>query len=251
MSAALLDEITNNFKVFESQWPVDLMTAKDAISTAQSHFVTSYLRISSIQAWRTSIIQKKLDDNSAAFFFESQNDLLISHCLARCGSFRQALKSLRSAIENILFALYYKDHLVELQLWEAGHHKVGFTSLSSYFESHPLIKDLPQNLTGLPDLKSEYSTLSKAVHGSAKVFRMTENLSDIKLWDSNLPSVGKWATREKAVIGALNFLLLGIYRDELSGARHQNLRKTIGLILPKTKHAEIKSKLGVNLNFKH
>ena len=35
-------------------------------------------------------------DDSLAFFFEAQNDLLVSHCLAREGSFRQALKALPS-----------------------------------------------------------------------------------------------------------------------------------------------------------
>ena len=109
-----------------------------------------------------------MNPESEAFFFEAQNDLLVSHCLSRCGYFRQALKTLRSAIDNFYFAIYYKDYPIELEKWLLGNHKLSFSELQSYFESHPLIIDSKIELTGLDLLKVEYSTLSKAVHGSAK-----------------------------------------------------------------------------------
>lgn len=240
-------EIEANFEAFEYNWPLELNRCKTAIDVKKDVFSKSYMRISSIQAWRTSIINHKLDEGSAAFFFEAQNDFLVSHCLARCGSFRQALKAQRAAIENILFSLYYKDHPIELSQWDYGKHKIGFTSLHDYFLNHPFLIGSPIQLTGLDSLKSEYSTLSKAVHGSAKIFRMTDNLNDIRMWSDELDNVGKWATREKAVITSLNYLLLWMFKEELRGTKNSNLRKTLSLIIPKSKHIEIKNKLGISI----
>jgi hypothetical protein len=76
---------------------------------------------------------------------------------------------------------------------------------------------------------------------------MTDNLIDIKLWSNDLPSVGKWAAREKAVIVALNYLLLNIFREKVLGAKHRNLRECIGLVVPTSKHHSIKANLGVVL----
>jgi len=193
------------------------------------------------------VIYELLTEDSEAFFFEAQNDFLTSHCLARCGSFRQSLKALRSGLENVYFALYYMDHPVELRKWEIGRHKLGFTELHNYFENHPAVTAVDIALAGLETLKAEYSTLSKAVHGSAKAFRMTRNLSDIRLWGYDAPSVGKWATREKTVIFNLNLLLAVLFRDRLQGAENRNLRETLGLVIPKSLHATIKTKLGVTI----
>jgi len=248
MASALSEEISNNFKAFDKQWPKDLSAARAALGTpAAAHYAASYLRITSIQAWRASIITSKLDEGSSAFFFEAQNDLLVSHCMAQCGSFRQALKSLRAAIENFYFSMYYKDHSIELQKWELGQHKLGFTELNSYFESHPLVAEHGTENTGLSSIKTEYSTLSKAVHGSAKSFRMTQNLVDIKLWSDDVAGVGKWAARERAVINGMNQLLLHLFKDDLQGARQLGLRELIGHVLPKTKHAHYKASLKITI----
>lgn len=246
MATALIDEIKNNFNAFDDQWPKDLATANAALA-ASPHFPESYVRITSIQAWRAAVVVPKLDENSAAFFFEAQNDFLVSHCMAQCGSFRQALKALRAAIENIYFALFYKDHPVELLKWELGQHKLGFTELTSYFESHPSVQGKAAVTAAIGAIKAEYGTLSKAVHGSAKAFRMTQNLEDIKLWSSDLPAVGKWATREKAVIVAVNHLLLAVFKDDVAGTKQLGLRQIVGAVIPKTQHAQIKTELGVTL----
>lgn len=247
MASALSDEISENFNLFETQWPIELTAAQTALSVSTADFKKSFTRISSIQAWRVHVIIPALNPDAEAFFFEAQNDLLTSHCLARCGSFRQALKALRSASENILYALYYKDHPVEFEKWEMGQHKLGFSEMLSYFESHPKMSGISIELTGLDILRTEYSTLSKAVHGSAKSFRMTQNLNDIRLWDDDVASVGKWATRERILIQALNFLLLVLLREHLAGAANRNLRETIGLIVPKAKFSTIKTCLGITL----
>ena len=184
---------------------------------------------------------------SGGVFFEAQNDLLMSHCLASCGSFRQALKSLRAAIENVLFFLYYKDHPIELEKWGHGRHRITHSELQSYFESHPKILGKSIALQYLASLKEEYATLSKAVHGSAKTFRMTRNLSDIQLWSTDKKYVSMWATREKSTIVALNFLLVYIFSDLLKGASGRPLRQVLGLTIPKHKHRALKSEVGVNL----
>ena len=247
MPSPLAAEIGVNFARFDKEWPKDLTAARDVLAGSEKTFKESYIRITSIQAWRTAVVLTKIDEGSTAFFFEAQNDFLVSHCMARCGSFRQALKALRSAMENIYFSMYYMDHRVELLKWEHGQHKIGFTELNTYFENHPLIQSHGIQKTGLASLKAEYATLSKAVHGSAKAFRMTQNLVDIKLWGNDAASAGMWAAREKAVILAVNQLLLHLFQSYLVGTKYLGLRETIGLIIPKTQHAYFKSNLKISI----
>lgn len=247
MAIALRTEIENNFSLFEKQWPIELEQAQESLKPARKHFIQSYVGISTIQAWRTTIILGNVGEGAEAFFFEAQNDFLISHCLSRCGSFRQALKALRGAIENVLFCLYYKDHPVELRKWEAGNHRMAFSDLSAYFESHPAICACPQGLQCIGDLKNEYSTLSKAVHGSAVAFRMTQNLEEIRLWGGDVASVGKWSTRERRVIADLNILLCHLFTDKLTGTSNRNLRRTIGLVISKSQQKTLKDTLKITL----
>lgn len=247
MSTSLQDEIVSNFDIFSAQWPVELTTAHKTLSSQATTFAQSYTRISSIQAWRTSVIFEKLSEEAEAFFFEAQNDFLVSHCLANCGSFRQGLKAIRGAIENIFFSLYYMDHPVELVKWTEGRHKLGFTEMCTYLEGHPLIYSQQLALAAIATIKDEYSTLSKAVHGSAKVFRMTKNLTEINLWRDDAAHVGKWATRERLVILNINVILIHIFRGDLLGASNRNLRETIGLVVPKALRDKIKTSLSINL----
>lgn len=247
MPSLLQQEVSHNFDQFDAQWPQAFATALKDLSSGKAHFVASYTRISSIQAWRTSVVAGVVNEDALAFFFEAQNDLLISHCLARSGSFRQALKALRSAIENVYFSMYYKDHPIELAKWNHGRHKLGFTELTNYFESHPAFFGISKNRTGIDLIEKEYSTLSKAVHGSAKQFRMTKNLIDIQLWSSEVPQVGQWASRERDVIQGLNLFLLRLFQTELQGAKHRPLREILGIVLTKAAHKWIKDELAVTL----
>lgn len=247
MASTLRDEILANFSTFETQWPDEFSTARTDLLPALEKFEQSYIRISSIQAWRISVILGGVCEGTEAFFFEAQNDLLTSHCLSRCGSFRQALKALRSAIENLYFALFYMNHPIELAKWEQGRHKLGFTELCTYFESHPNISEYPVAVACIDAIKAEYSTLSKAVHGSAKVFRMTQNLTEIRLWGNDIAAVGKWATREKSVIVNFNILLLHLFSAELLGTQNRNLREAVGLVVPKAQWPGLKSSIKVTL----
>lgn len=246
-STDLKDEINANFSTFDTQWKNELNSMITVHSSKRSNFENSYLQIATIQAWRTSIIAELMNDDCSAFFFEAQNDLLVSHCLAHCGSFRQSLKALRSCIENVYFSLYYMDHPIELTKWTMGKHKLGFTGLHTYLETHPKIETVDLNKCGLAMLKDEYATLSKAVHSSAKQFRMTSDLIDTKLWTSSSASLGQWATREKTVIRNINQLLVYMFANSLKGTQNLNLRKTLSLVLTTSQKNQLSSDLGINL----
>jgi hypothetical protein len=247
MSAKLREELEFNFEQFEQQWPKELGDAQAALVASRKHFIQSYVAISSVQAWRSAVILGNVSEGAEAFFFEAQNDLLISHCLSRCGSFRQALKALRGAIENIYFSLYYKDHSVELKKWEAGRYRVSFSELTSYFESHPALCEHELALQGVASLKEEYATLSKAVHGSAVAFRMTQNLHEIRLWGGDQGSVGKWATRERHVVTSVNLIMAHLFADKLQGASNRNLRQMVGLVTSKAHQKVLKEKLKITI----
>lgn len=245
------DELRVNFEAFDKAWRKEANETIISLDSKTEIFSESYGRIACFQAWRTSVIEQTIDSDSAAFFFEAQNDLLVSHCLAHLGSFRQALKSLRSCIENVLFTIYYKDHSVEMLKWSTGDHKLGFAELIGYVTSHPKLNGVSENNNGIAQLKNEYSTLSRAVHASAKRFRMTTDLAENRLWVSDEIAVSSWATRETAVIRGLNYLLIYLFSDHLQGAAHQNLRQVVALIIPKNRQTQLKNDLEINLQFKY
>ena len=112
----LLKETETNFKNFDTAWRADMARVATELAKKDTIFLTSYRRIVSLQAWRT-FLELRISADSLAFFLEAQNDALTSHVFASLGSWRSALKALRSCIENVAFCLYYKDHPVEFRLW--------------------------------------------------------------------------------------------------------------------------------------
>ncbi len=241
------DEVESNFKSFSAAW---LDSLQQSIKTLEAHpdkFLASYKTIASLNAWRENLIIQVVSEEASLFFLEAQNDALISHVLARMGSWRSALKALRSLVENVLHCLYYSDHPVELRQWLAGAHRLQFSELLSYFSAHPDLKDIPDDLSALVILKNEYGTLSRAVHGSAKGFRMTKGTDSTVLWSPDLPSLGAWKTREQSVLYALNLLLLGYFRTHLQGTSRPALRAAIALVISNSKYSAIHAKLGVHL----
>ena len=121
---------------FQVVRPWRKMTASSTeLAKDNSIYLNSY-RIASLQAWRTHL-ESRITEGSLAFFLEAQNDALTSHVFASLGSWRSALKALRSCIDNVLFCVYYKDHSVELDLWHSGKHKPSFNELFNYMENHP------------------------------------------------------------------------------------------------------------------
>lgn len=248
MSTNISDELEANFDNFTRTWKHDLPNSIQVLEANRQIFIESYGRIATLNAWKNNLVSALLpnSDESILFFAECLNDALVSHVFASFGSWRSALTSLRSCIENCLFFLFYKDHLIELKLWDQTKHKLGFTEMHNYLEHHPSfisIKD--KNITGLPGLKEEYSTLSRAVHASAKSFRMSADMQNTSLWKPNSAELGKWATRERAVFKNLNLVLLCIFREHLQGTNQSALRKIIGHTLKNISTSKIKTDLGI------
>lgn len=242
-----INEVDQNFDAFFDALPKNVASTSNSLSSAKERFSQSYRRIISLNAWRGILLEQLIESTAEAFFKEAQNDAIMSHALARQGAWRVALMCLRSCIENTLSGLYYHEHPVELRQWHSGNHKLGFSELISYIVKHPSILDIGEQQSGVETLKSEYSTLSKAVHGSSQSFRMTKSGVVQGLNIASIPDLGAWLTREKQTLAGINLLLTTFFRSHLSGAAHLNLRKAIGLAIPVSQHEAIKLNLGVKL----
>jgi hypothetical protein len=245
---AYVNEVDANYAKFRVNWRAARDKTQLDLDAHDDVFRSSYRRLTSLQAWRSSLLQGHLPGDSLAFFLEAQNDALVSHTLAQVGSWRSALQALRSCLENVVVCLYYKDHPVELQLWHKGRHRLGFAAALEYFQAHPILDKLPQSLTGIDALSKEYAVLSRAVHASATSFRMTADATGTLLWSSASASVGAWATREIHAVSSVNMLLVALYRTELEGARLPGLRQAISLAIPSSRHGALRSTLKVALS---
>lgn len=144
-------------------------------------------------------------------------------------------------------SLYYKDHAIELALWEKGHFRLGVSAALTYFESHPIIRELPSGLNGLEVLNKEYGELSMAVHGSSTNFRMTDDGKAVSLWKMDEKYLSIWATHEKKTIAAVNMLLLALFHEQLEGTKFGSLRESLSLVIPAAKDADIKTTFKVTI----
>lgn len=241
-------EVRSNFDSFTKSWKKSLPDVIASLDSYESDFLKSYARITSLNAWRNNILEAKISESSLGFYAEALNDALISHVFARFGTWRSALKALRSCIENTCYCLYYKDHPIELRLWESGKHRPGFSETLNYLASHPDISSLGDTaVTGIATLKEEYSTLSRAVHGSAKSFRMSSDAGDIALWKGDPPSLGQWKTRESQTLSALNLLMMSMFRNELLGTQQPGLRQSLAEVVSPSIRLKVKKQLGITL----
>ena len=117
-----------------------------------------------------------------------------------------------------------------------------------YLEQHPDISPLGNSpVTGLAMMKEEYSTLSRAVHASAKSFRMSPNVHDVLLWKPEAARLGQWRTREQHTLCSVNLLLTALFRDSLSGAQQSGLRKALAAVIPPSMHARVKTELQITI----
>ena len=241
-------EVEANFELYFSKLPNDVSSAIDSLNSEKSKYFESYKRLISLQAWNSSIMGNDAQPAALCFYSEAQNDALASHSLARQGAWRVALMSLRSSIENLLFCLYYIDHPVELRLWDEGKHKLGFTEIINYLSKHPSFSSVDENFSGLATLKGEYGLLSKAVHASAKSFRMTKDGTIEGLNTVSISDLGAWQTRERETIKGLNMVLIVYFQSKIAGAAHPNLRQAISYAVPTTMFPQIQSEFGVSLS---
>ncbi len=243
----LSDEIDLNGEVFRCKWLTDI-ASNAATLACHAKLIASYRRVTALQALRTSLIQPIFTPEVAAFFVEAQNDALTSHVLASFGAWRPALNTLRSCIEDVFGTFYFKDHPVELQLWSKGKFRLGFSSTLKYFQEHPALTSVGAWLDGLEILKEEYATLSKAVHGSAKSFRMTEDIAGILLWNDEIAKLGAWDTRHKRVLEGVSLLTICMFADHLKGAAHPQLRSILSFVLGNNRRAQLKTELHVHID---
>lgn len=243
----LREELTGSFDLFAKELRDSYVKNFDELDKNKKYYLESYERLTSLQAWRAYIIEVECNKFCLDFFIEAQNDMLLSHCFARIGSWRGALKSMRSAIDNILFFVYYKDHHIEYRLWELGKHQLPISEYMSYIYRHPDFIKKSDKITGVELLKAEYPTLSKAVHGSSKSFRMTKDGNFPNLMASEIPLLNQWVAREKEVIKCVNLLLMAIFNHKLKGAAMRNLRKSISFSVPEGLHSLLLEEMEIRL----
>lgn len=238
-------EIEANHAAFFEEWT---KAACGNWLTLKAHalYKVSYRRLTAMQAIKVHLIPS-YSRGSAAFFFEAHNDALVSHVSASTGAWRSALQSLRSCLENVLCAIFYNEHPIELEQWSAGEFIIGFAELLKYMERHPRLVNIDGNLTGLDIIKGEYATLSKAVHGSATNFRMTDSVSQVLLWSDDPSKASMWATREKRTIEGISCLMICLHRSALDGTKLTPLRSTLSYSLSQSKRQRIQCAIDVNI----
>lgn len=244
--SALDDEIDINFEKFFKDWTVSAENNWKSLHP-QDSLLQSYRRLSAFQTLKQQLIVPNSTDSAASIFHEAHNDALTSHLLASIGAWRTSLKSLRATIEASLNSLYFRDHPVELELWLGGKYKTGFSDLISYFEKHPRVSDIPVPVTGIDYLKSEYATLSKAVHGSNTKFWMTDSASSVLLWSDSPAKLSQWASREKKVLEGLSCLLVCLFSEKLLGTSLPQVRQMLRYVISPARRAAIKTELKISI----
>ncbi|WP_282044932.1 hypothetical protein [Roseibium album] len=238
-------EIEKSYRDFEKRWQEQRKKSECDLKSS-AIFKLSFKRLIAMQAWRVELFDELMPSGASEFVLEAQNDLLIAHIQARSGQWRSALQAQRAAIENYLNSLFFLDHPIELRLWNKGSFRTTFSELCKYIEGYPFDIYVQENDSGLGQIKKEYALLSMAVHGSAKSFRMTKS-GGASFFTADQMSLGKWNTRNRLLVKAINSILLCFFYKYLLGAKKRNLRKSIGLIMSPKEKKKVKQTYGVNI----
>jgi hypothetical protein len=242
----LVTEIKQNFETFFADWTKQAPVNWKALQ-GNKVFEESYRRLCCVIAVRMELLEPKVSKSAYAFALEANNDALTSHVLASIGAWRPSLQALRSYIENMLCCLFYMDHPVELALWSQGKNRPTFSDLHSYFVAHPSLSGIGLAVSGLEQMKKEYSDLSKAVHGSAASFRMTDGAGKILLWDATIPRASQWSTRERKTIESVTLLITYLFSQELQGARLPKVRELLSFAISKNLAQELKKRAKITI----
>ena len=247
MMEYLLLEVDSNATAFSECFPQEIADACASGLENTKGFRDAYSRVVSLQAWRTRFFELQYRDSPViSLFLEAQNDALLSVVLAHMAMWRPALQSLRSCVENVLNTCYYVDHPVEFRRWQNGSHRIGFSALVDYLSRHPDIVAYGGQQDILARIRSEYATLSKAVHASARSFHMTQGGS-ITITHNDGADYSKWNTRHSAALLWLNFILLVLNSGTLEGPQRADLRQSISLAIPSRYHEDIAEHLSTHL----
>lgn len=245
MTSPLVAEIDENRRQFEVEWIQAARAHRDALGGLQA-FAESYRRLAAFGSLIRDVAIPSMSQDAGSFLFEAHNDALTSHILARHGAWRSSLQSLRSVIEDCLSGLYYADHSIELTLWNDGKFRMGFTDLIRYFEIHPAYAGVDQQRSGIATIKEEYATLSRAVHGSSKNFRMTSVSSEVLLWSDKKSSAAQWVSREKRTLEALAMMICIRYAGAMAGARLPHVRSMMVFVISHRARAFLKNEKNIN-----
>lgn len=244
--SSLETEIDFNGQKFADRWSAEIVENITALREDEN-LVKSYRRITAIQAIKLSLL-KEYSTGSAEFFYEAHNDIITSHVCASFGAWRTSLQILRSAIENTLCAIYFRDHPIELERWGRGEYRAGFQELCKYCETHPKLMEPDKRLKVVEGLKKEYATLSKAVHSSAKNFRMSDAAGKILIWSTEKAKLGMWATRHEHVVQNIVLLISMLESQQLTGAMNSPVRSQLFYAISASKRKALKEVLGITVS---
>ena len=240
------DEVKVNYENYLASFSAAI-TKNIASSKGDAKLVESYARVAVVNAIKIDLVDKYFPKDAAHFFFEAHNDALLSHVNASFGSWRPALQALRSYMENTMAAIYYKDHPVELEKWQSGEFTIQPRDLREYISDHPKLKKVCSEIDLRSLLNTEYATLSKAVHGSSSLFRMTSSDGKTNIAAPNAAELGKWSTRERSTVNLCTVMMVGILSDQLDGAKLSGLRDILGVALSAKSRVALKTHLNINI----
>lgn len=241
-------EVASNAEKFRQSVPVAIASNIDEIVKRDSVLLDeAYARLTTLQSWRSFVLDQHISKEALGFFAEAQNDGVTSSILISSGLWRSALKSLRSLIENVIQSTYFMDHPVEYRRWVKGKLRPTFSDLFKYLAEHPDICGLPNDLNPVADLKADYRHLSNVVHSSSLEFRMTDDVDKLVLWKTSAADIGKWSTTHKRVLHAVNKLYLALFSTHLEGAANKGLRESLAIVLPASQDEQVKAQLSVNI----
>ncbi|KAA3512589.1 hypothetical protein G6L63_11315 [Agrobacterium vitis] len=207
----------------------------------------SYARIAAVNAVKVDLIDQNMTLDAAHFFYEAHNDAVLSHVNASFGCWRPALQALRSFMENTLSAIYYADHPIELEKWKNGKFSIPPKELRAYVIEHPKVQDLALHLDLKSLLDGEYSTLSKAVHASNSLFRMTSADGKTSITKPNQADLGKWSARERETISLCMTIVASVMCHHLEGAKLPQLRDALGIAVGAPFRAALKAHCKISI----
>lgn len=241
-------EVASNAEAFRQNFPAAIARNIQEIVARDSGLLDdAYSRLTTLQSWRSFVLDQHVSKEALGFFAEAQNDGITSSILITSGLWRSSLKSLRSLIENLIQSAYFMDHPVEYRRWSEGKFRPTFSELFKYLSEHPDICKLPESLNPVADLKAHYRHLSNVVHSSSLEFRMTDDVDELVLWKTSAGDVGRWSTTHKRVLRAANLLYLALFSERLQGAANKGLRESLAVVLPAALDEQVKQIMSVNI----
>lgn len=244
--AKISDTLKANYLAF-SQTVSNSIVTNIATFKGNDKLTESYARIAAINALKVDVVEPNIPKGAAHFFFEAHNDVLLSHVNASFGSWRPALQALRSFMENTMAAIYYLDHSVEFERWTIGEFQISPRDLREYIAEHPRLAKLVKELDLKAALDKEYGTLSKAVHGSSSLFRMTTADGKTNIANPILADLGKWSARERSVVDMSITALVGVLSHHLDGVKMQNLRSALSNAIQSNSRAALKKHMDISI----